>query len=262
MAIKQDFKEMTLVEHLDDLRACLIRVVIALCLGFFAAYYFSEQITYFLLAPLVAVVGKQNIIYLSIFDKVTVQFHLAFVAGAILSSPLWFWQVWLFIRPALHDEEKKMVRPILMLGFFLFCAGVCFTYYILLPFGINMFTSFGLADIKANIDMKDFILMTIKVMFFMGLMFQIPMAMLIIGFMGIVTKQSLHAMRRYVYVGATIVAAVFTPPDVISQLMMLIPLIVLFELGVMLVALIVHPYLERKHMGPAQNKDVAKEKEV
>ena len=144
MEIKQDFKEMTLVEHLDDLRQCLVRVLISLMLGFAGAYYFSEKITYFLLAPLMAVVGKQSIVYLSIFDKVTVQFHLAFVAGAILSSPLWFWQVWLFIRPALHEAEKKVVRPFLFLGFLLFCAGVAFTYYILLPFAINMFTSFGL----------------------------------------------------------------------------------------------------------------------
>jgi sec-independent protein translocase protein TatC len=223
-------------------------VIVALVIGFTGAYYFSEQITYFLLEPLIAIVGKQSIVYLSIFDKVTVQFHLAFVAGAILSSPLWFWQIWVFIRPALHEAEKKMVRPFLTLGFFLFCTGVGFTYYILLPFGINMLTSFGLADIKATIDMKDFILVTIKIMLFMGLMFQLPMAMIILGFMGIVTKQSLHAMRRYVYVIATIVAAVFTPPDVISQLLMLVPLLVLFELGVLLVALIVHPYLYKKHM--------------
>jgi sec-independent protein translocase protein TatC len=246
MEIKQDFKEMTLIEHLDDLRHCLVRVLIALMLGFSGAYYFSEQITYFLLAPLVAVVGKQSIVYLSIFDKVTVQFHLAFVAGAILSSPLWFWQIWVFIRPALHEAEKKVVRPFLLLGFFLFCSGVVFTYAIVLPFAIKMFTSFGLADIQATIDMKDFILVTIKIMFFMGMLFQLPMAMLILGFMGVVTKYSLREMRRYVYVVFTIVAAVLTPPDVISQLIMLVPLVVLFEVGIILVALIVHPYLHKR----------------
>ena len=246
MEIKQDFKEMTLVEHLDDLRKCVIRVLISVVLGFSAAYYFAEPITYFLLGPLIKVVGKQSIVYLSIFDKVTVQFHLAFVAGAIISSPLWFWQVWVFIRPALHDAEKKVIRPFLVLGFFLFWSGVSFTYYIVLPFAIKMFTSFGLSDIQANIDMKEFILVTIKIMFFMGLLFQLPMAMIIMGFMGIVTKQSLRAMRRYIYVIFTVLAAVLTPPDVISQLIMLLPLIFLFELGIIFVALIVHPYLHKR----------------
>lgn len=241
-------QEMSFVEHLEELRGCLIKILMTLVIGFAVAYYFSETITYFLLKPLVDVVGKQNIVYLSIFDKVTVQFHLAFLAGAILSSPIWFWQIWTFLRPALHDSEKKVVRPFLALGFLLFCFGVAFTYFVLLPFAIETFTSFGLADIQANIDMKDFILVVIKIMLFMGLLFQLPMAMVILGFMGVVTKYSLSQWRRYVYVIFAIASAILTPPDVISQLMLMIPLIILFELGILLVALIVHPYLHKKHM--------------
>ena len=246
-------KEMSFTEHLEELRTTLIRVSIILFLSFLVAYGFGEKISEFLLSPLRASLtsvsnGIQNqIVYLGILDKVLSQLQVAFWTSILLSSPVWFFQIWRFVKPGLHDHEIKAVRPFLLVGFILFWIGVSFGYFVVFPFTFQTLLNFGVEGVAASISLKDYLILASKVLVFLGIIFQLPNALLILGFMGIVTKQSLRQMRRYVYFGFAILSAMITPPDVITMGGIWVPLVLLFELGIWAVALVVHPYLAKQH---------------
>ena len=248
MEHKTHFKEMTMIEHLEELRTMLIKVILILFVGFSIVYSFSDQLSSILLAPLKLAIGtKGQIVYLSVFDKVIVQLQLSFWSSIIITSPLWFLQLWQFIKPGLYVHEIKVIRPFMVTGFILFCLGVFFAYEVVFPFTLNVLVHFGTQDIAASISFKEYIILCIKALVLFGILFQIPNVMVILGFLEIVTKQSLSSIRRYAYVLFTVVAGIITPPDVISQIMLLFPLILLYEISILAVALIVHPYLYKKY---------------
>ncbi|MBC97270.1 MAG: twin-arginine translocase subunit TatC [Halobacteriovoraceae bacterium] len=243
-------KEMTLTEHLEELRKTLINVVIILALSFFVCYGYGEYIAEFLLYPLRNSLEGANagqIVYLGLLDKVMSQLQVAFWTSIIISSPVWFYQVWKFVKPGLHSHEIKAVRPFLLIGFIFFCLGVCFGYFLVFPLTFETLLSFGVKNVQATISLKDYLVLSSKVLVFLGLVFQLPNILLILGFMGLVTKYSLREMRRYVYVGFAVLSAMLTPPDPYTMLGLWFPLVLLFELGILAVAVIVHPYLARVH---------------
>ncbi len=243
-------REMTVVDHLGELRSRVINVVIILFVSFFVCYHFGDKIIEFLLLPLRESFSSSDggkIVYIGILDKVLTQFQLSFWSSVIISSPLWFYQVWLFIRPALYPKEVKIIRPFLVVGFFLFWLGICFGYFIVFPLVYPTLMSFGVTGIEANINLKDYVILTLKVLVLLGALFQLPNLMIILGFMELVTKQSLRGMRGYVYVGFAILSAMITPPDPLTMMMLWLPLVLLFEFGILAVAIIVHPYLKRKY---------------
>lgn len=245
-------KEMSLIEHLEDLRSTVIRAVVILVLSFFIVYYFSTEISEFLLRPLrenlnASGLGEGEIVYYSILDKMLSQIQVSFWCGILLSSPLWFFEIWKFIRPGLYPYEIKAIRPFIAVGFVLFWAGVLFAHYIAFPLTFKALMGVGVTDVKAMIGLKQYLQFVSQVLVVMGLIFQLPNALLILGFMGVVTKYSLRNMRRYIYFGLAIISAVVTPPDVVTMLLLWLPLILLFEIGVLAVAMVVHPYLAKVH---------------
>lgn len=149
----------------------------------------------------------------------------------------------------LSTKEVNVVRPFVLVSFFLFCLGILFGYYIVFPFTFETLLKFGVENIEANISFKDYLILSCKVLLFLGILFQLPNLMLILGFMGVVTKQSLSQMRPYVYTGFSVISALLTPPDPLTLICLWIPLVTLFEIGIVGVALFVHPYLRKKHMG-------------
>lgn len=241
-------KEMSLTEHLSELRNRLIKSLLCIIVMFFVVYSQGELIAEFLMTPLRDVLGSHGqIVFLSILDKVWAQFQLSLWASVIFSSPFWFYQLWAFVKPGLYSREIRIIRPFFIVGFFLFWAGVAFGYYGVFPFAFQTLMDFGVKDVSAMISFKDYLTLSIKVLVFLGIMFQLPNLMVILGFMEIATKQSFREMRAYVYVGFAIVAAIITPPDVITQMGVWIPLVCLFEIGIGAVALFVHPYLAKKY---------------
>lgn len=243
---------MSLVDHLDELRKTLIKIVVTLFIAFIVCYQVGPYIIDVLLTPLrnaMGDAGTGQIVYLGILDKVLTQFQLAMYASVLLSSPIWFYHLWKFVRPGLYEHEAKAVRPFVMVGFFLFILGIAFGYFIVFPLTFETLMSFGVENIEATISLKDYILLASKVLVFLGFAFQLPNVLLILGFMGIVTKYSLRNMRRYIYVLFAIVSAMLTPPDVFTMMGLWLPLVLLFEVGIVAVASIVHPYLERHHIG-------------
>ncbi|MFZ4714184.1 MAG: twin-arginine translocase subunit TatC [Bacteriovoracaceae bacterium] len=242
-------KDMTVTEHLEELRKRIIRICLILFLAFGVTYSNGERISEFLLAPLRQALGPQGkIVYLGLFDKVISDFQVSFWTCILLSSPLWFWQIWAFVRPGLHEKEAKVIRPFVLAGFVLFIGGILFGYYVLFPLSFKILTQMGVKDVEAMIGLKDYLSLSSKILVILGLIFQLPIILLILGFMGMVTKYSLRGWRRYIYVGLAIFAAVVTPtPDPFTMLILWVPLIALYELGILAVALLVHPYLEKQH---------------
>jgi sec-independent protein translocase protein TatC len=181
---------------------------------------------------------------------VIAELQIAFWACVFFASPLWFREAWLFIRPGLYDSEVKAIRPFIFVGFLLFMIGVSFGYYVIFPFTFKTLISAGVSNVEAMLNLQDYLLLSSKVLVFLGLLFQLPNVIVIMGFMGLVTKYSLRNMRRYLAVVFAIAAAIITPtPDILSMMCVWIPMMVLYEIGIVAVALIVHPYLKRKYMG-------------
>ena len=244
-------KEMSLIDHLEELRTALIRVLVIVLVSFILSYGFGEYISEVLLRPLRNVLddsGQGQIVYLGLLDKVISQLQLAFWSSAVLSSPLWFFEVWRFLKPALYEHESRVVKPFIFVGFLLFSLGVCFAYFVVFPLTFKLLLDFGVGDVTASISLKDYIILSSKALLFFGMAFQLPNVALILGFMGLVTKYSLRKMRRYVFTGFAVASAMITPPDIVSMVGLWLPLIVLYELGIVAVALIVHPYLEKQNL--------------
>ena len=239
---------MSLTDHLEELRKTLIRVLIILCASFAVCYSAGDIITEFLLRPLRhALDGREGgIVYLGLLDKILSQLQVAFWSSILLSSPLWFHQMWLFIRPGLFYHEVKVIRPFIFIGFIFFCLGALFGRYLVFPFTFQTLLNFGVSDVTATIALKDYLILASKVLVFLGLAFQLPNILLIMGFMGLVTKHNLRKKRSFVYMGFAVVAGLITPPDPYTMMGLWVPLVLLFEVGVMAVSLIVHPYLKKR----------------
>ncbi|MAX66567.1 MAG: twin-arginine translocase subunit TatC [Bacteriovoracaceae bacterium] len=242
---------MALTDHLEELRNRLIRIIVILFVAFFVCYHFGAEVQNFLLAPLREALGTEGkIVFLGLLDKVLTQFQLAFWSAIIVSSPFWFGQIWLFIKPGLYEKEIKIIRPFLFFGFVLFWLGIAFGYFIVFPFTFGTILNFGVQGIEATMSLKDYIILSSKILVFLGVLFQLPNVLLILGFMGIVTSKKLSELRRYVITGFAVISAIMTPPDPVTMMALWVPMVCLYELGLWSVFLIVDPYMKKK------NKDI------
>lgn len=240
-------KEMSLTDHLVELRNRLIKVAVIVVISFAVCYQFGDPLQEILLHPLRNALGSEGkVVFAGILDKVLTQFQLAFWSSLILSSPLWFTQIWFFIKPGLYEKEIKIIRPFIFLSFILFACGVAFGYFLVFPFTFKILIEWGALDsIEAFISLKQYIVLTSKILMFLGVLFQLPNVLLILGFMGIVSGKKLLDMSRYVVTAFAVLSAMLTPPDPITMLTLWIPLVSLYFLGVGLVFVLVDPWHRR-----------------
>ncbi len=249
---------MSFMDHLEELRTRVIRVVLILVISFGICYALSTDIQEFLLVPLRAALGSEGkVVFTGLLDKVLAELQMAFWSSVFLASPFWFREAWLFIKPGLYDNEIRAIRPFILVGFVLFMCGVAFGYYVIFPFTFKTLvsTSSGVKDVQAMINLQDYLSLASKVLVFLGLLFQLPNVILILGFMGLVTKYSLRNWRRYIAVIFAVIAAVVTPtPDILSMMCVWVPMMILYEIGILAVAWIVHPYLAKKHLPDVTNQ--------
>ena len=239
-------KDMSLTDHLTELRGRIIKIVIYLIVFFGLCYNFGDKLQDFLLMPLRSALGSEGkVVFIGLLDKVLTQFQLAFWCSIITSSPLWFRELWLFIRPGLYDNEIKIIRPFIFLGFTLFCLGVSFGYFIVFPFTFETILGFGVSNIEATISLKEYIVLSSKVLVFLGLLFQLPNIILILGLMGAITHQQLTGLRRYVINAFAVVSALITPPDPITMMALWVPLVLLYEIGLLLLKLM-SPFIKKQ----------------
>jgi sec-independent protein translocase protein TatC len=233
-ALEADKEAMSFTEHLEELRKRLFRAVIAAFVGFLACYGFKEYLFDMLMRPLLEVLPPDStMIYTSLPEAFFTYLKVSFVAGIFLASPYIFYQIWRFVGPGLYDTEKKFIIPIAIFSGFFFILGGLFAYFIVFPLGFNFFLGYETEIIRPLPSLKEYFSFSIKLLFAFGLAFELPLFIFFLARLGIVNSKGLRKHRKYAILMAFIASALLTPPDIISQLLMSGPLVVLYELGIL-----------------------------
>ena len=229
---------MPLWQHLDELRNVLIKSLVAVLFGFAVTYYFNSQIIQFLEVPILSVLpqGEKHLYFTGITDKFMVYLKVSFYSSVILISPFVLRQVWSFVAPALKDEERKFALPFLVGGSIAFFVGVLFAYYCVIPAGYRFLLQFGGETEKPLINISEYFSLTLQLLLGMGLLFELPVVAVILAKLGVIQLQGLIKYRPQAYLGLAVLAAVITPtPDAFTLMLVLIPLILLYELSLQLI---------------------------
>lgn len=230
-----DASRAPLLDHLIELRRRLIYCVIAVVLAFALCFGFARQILEILVHPLVAA-GQKTIINTDVFGGFFVQLKVAFFAAVMIGSPVIATQLWQFVAPGLYRNEKRALLPFLLATPVLFSIGGALAYFVAIPIALKFLLGFqgdlGGVEQQALPDVNNYLGFVMQFMFGFGISFLLPVLLMLLERAGIVTRKQLIGARRYAIVGAVGIAAVLTPPDVGSQLLLAIPLILLYELAI------------------------------
>ncbi|MEI8302732.1 MAG: twin-arginine translocase subunit TatC [Burkholderiales bacterium] len=233
-------QEESFVSHLVELRDRLVKSLIVVLVLFGVCFYFSGDIMKLLSQPLYqSLPAGQRPIFTDQAGAFFTLTKVAFLAALLLSLPWVLYQAWAFVAPGLYEHEKKFALPLIVSSVFFLVVGISFAYFFVLPAAYKFFYAFA-ADTGADVmqDLQKYWDFTLAIFFGFGLTFEVPVVEMLLVKLGMVTTQQLRDARRYVVVGAFVVAAVLTPPDVLSQFMLAVPLCLLYELGIVLAGFI------------------------
>ena len=232
--------DMPITQHLIELRAHLIKICIAVLIIFLALVGFSRELYDFLSNPLVAQLpANSTMIATDITSNFMAPVRLTIFVAAFVAMPYILYQIWAFVAPGLYKKEKKIAVPVLLSSILLFYAGVAFAYFIVLKGVLKFFIMFAPQNVLPMTDIDSYLSFALKLFMVFGLTFEIPVVTFLLILIGIVSIDSLENKRRYIIVGCFGVAAVVTPPDGISMLMLAFPMWLLFELGLLLAKLLI-----------------------
>jgi sec-independent protein translocase protein TatC len=235
-----DDRKAPLLDHLIELRRRLLWCVAALFVAFFICLYFARPIFAILVQPLLAA-GQGKLIYTDIFEAFFVEVKVAFFAALMVCFPILATQIWKFVAPGLYATEKKAFLPFLLMTPFFFAAGASFAYFIAMPWALKFLLSFqgdvGGVTQEALPAIGNYLSFTMRFLFGFGVAFLMPVLLMVLERAGIVTREQLVRSRRYAVVAAAGVSAVLTPPDVVSMLLMLVPLYALYEFAILAIRL-------------------------
>jgi sec-independent protein translocase protein TatC len=239
----QKEERMALVEHLGELRQRLIRVAYILFGGFVLCWSVSDHIFNFLRAPILKFMppGTTGLHYTAVLEKFMAHVKVSFLAGVTLTAPLWLYQVWRFIAPGLYAREKKYAASFIFSGMAFFLGGAAFAYYLALPAAFKFLLSFGGDADKPIITITEYLDFVLKFVLAFGATFEMPVVLTFLGLMGIIDQAFLRKYRRYAILVMAVVSAIVTPPDAISMLALLFPLMALYELSVFVVGAVAKP---------------------
>ncbi|WLD57924.1 twin-arginine translocase subunit TatC [Salinispirillum sp. LH 10-3-1] len=222
-----------LIEHLKELRGRLIRAVLLILVVFGGLYAFSNELYTFLSAPLRILLEDRAgmIIATGVASPFLVPLKLAFVAAVMVTMPFTLYQIWAFVAPALYLHERRLMIPLFVSSVILFYLGVAFTYYVVMPLVFAFFTSVGPVDVNITPDITAILDFSLKMFFAFGLAFEIPIATVLLVISGITTVEKLSKKRPYIFLGCFVVGMLITPPDILSQTILAVPMWMLFEVG-------------------------------
>jgi sec-independent protein translocase protein TatC len=221
------------LSHLEELRNRLIKSFIAIGIAAVAAYAFSEQIFNFLTSPLMAALPEgEKMIVTSPTETIFTYIKIALITGLLVSSPYVFLQIWKFIAPGLYQNEKKYVVPFVLISTLLFVGGTAFGYIMVLPLGFKVLISMTPDNVDAAIKVKEYFSLATKMLLGIGMGFEMPIIIFFLTKVGILNIAFLKKNRKYAILLAFIAAAIFTPPDPVTQCIMAGPMIILFEIGI------------------------------
>ncbi|MFO1158876.1 MAG: twin-arginine translocase subunit TatC [Reyranellaceae bacterium] len=229
----EDDKPMPLLDHLIELRKRLIYALVGFMLVFFVTFYFAKPIFEILIIPARSDGYKLQV--LDIFEFFFVTVKLSAFVSLIVGFPLIASQIWLFVAPGLYRHEKRAFLPFLIATPFMFYAGCLVMYYVVMPYVINfMLTQYAPADIEKNLRASDYLERVLQLVFAFGFAFEMPVLLTLMVRVGIISTDSLRSKRRYAIVVCFIVAAVLAPPDVVSQIALAVPLMLFYEISILI----------------------------
>ena len=229
---KED-REMHLTDHLEELRRRLIIAFIAIALFTVVAYCFSEDLFRLLMSPLLEVMPAQSgLIFTSLTETFFTYLKISLLAGFFAASPVVIYQIWRFSAPGLYANEKRYVFPFVFFATIFFVGGALFGYFVVFPFGFKFFMGFATDFITPMPTVKEYFSFSVRLLFAFGIVFELPVVTAFLALFGLVKAQTLSEKRKYAVLGAFVVAAILTPPDIFSQLMMAGPIIMLYEMSI------------------------------
>ena len=239
------------ITHLIELRDRLLKAMAALFIVFFILFYWARDIYSLLAAPLIAAVPEgATMIAVEVAAPFFVPVKVTLFASLIVALPFVLYQIWAFIAPGLYKHEKRLVVPLIATSTMLFLIGCLFAYLIVFPTVFHFVAAFTPEGVEMNTDIQKYFDFVLTIFLAFGLAFETPIAVVILTRMGIVSIEKLKESRPYVIVGAFVIAAIFTPPDVISQLLLAFPIWILYEVG-----LLISGILEKKSLKKDQVED-------
>ncbi|MFH1077024.1 MAG: twin-arginine translocase subunit TatC [Pseudomonadota bacterium] len=229
---KNDLK-LPFLEHLEELRRRLIICLIAVGVSFIICYIFAKQLFDALIHPLVSMMSPdEKLVYTSLPEAFMTYLKVSLIGGVLLATPVIFYQIWLFISPGLYKTERRLLLPAIAVSCLLFAAGALFGYFVVFPVGFKFFLGFASESIRPMLSIEKYLSLASTFLFTFGAVFEMPLFIVILVKLGIVTVAQLKQYRGYVVVGIFVVAAILTPPDAMSQIMMAIPMLVLYEASI------------------------------
>ena len=228
----EESKAGSLMSHLVELRDRVVRMVLAILVIFLGLFYWANDIYIYLAEPLTRHLPENaNMIAIDVASPFLTPFKLVLMLAVFLAMPVILYQIWAFVAPGLYANEKRIAGPLLVSSIILFYAGVAFAYYVVFPLVFGFFTRIGPEIVNISTDIGRYLDFVLALFFGFGLAFEVPIATIILVAIGFTTPKKLAAKRPYIIVGAFIIGMLLTPPDVISQVLLALPMWVLFEAG-------------------------------
>jgi len=230
-----DEVKMSFTAHLGELRNRLIKCLVAVGIGFVGSYFFKEKLFQILVHPLLKAMGeKGTLIFTGVPEPFFVYLKVSLVAGIFFSAPVILYEIWAFVVPGLYSRERRYVVPFVFFSSMLFLLGTLFGYYIVCPYGFKFLLGFASYNIQPMLAIKEYFSFSTKLLLAFGFVFELPLFIVFLSKAGIVSPKTLSRQRKYAILVIFVTAAILTPPDVATQIMMAGPLIVLFEVGVIM----------------------------
>lgn len=225
--------KMSFTEHLEELRHRLIICFIAIGVGFVICYFFAERLFKILMLPLVRVMPPDDkLIFTALPEAFFTYLKVALLAGIGLASPVILYQLWRFIAPGLYQRERKALLPIVLFCTVFFVGGALFGYFVVFPFGFKFFMGFASEHIRAMPSIREYLGFAAKLLFAFGIVFELPLFSYFLARLGLVNAEMLRRKRKYALLLIFVGAAIFTPPDIVTQVMLAGPLILLYEVSI------------------------------
>jgi len=219
--------------HLEELRKRIVICFIAIGLGFAVSYGFKEKIFHYLTIPLIsAMQADDKLIFTGLPEAFFTYLKVSLLSGLMLATPVILYQFWLFVAPGLYGKERRLLVPIVFLSSFFFIGGALFGYFIVFPFGFKFFLGFATETIRPLPSMREYLSFSSKLLLAFGLVFELPLIITFLARLGIVTVEFLKKNRKYAILLFFVFAAILTPPDVVTQIMMAFPLMLLYEISI------------------------------
>jgi sec-independent protein translocase protein TatC len=230
----EELAEGTLLSHLIELRGRLLKVAAAVVFVFIALLPFARRIFSLVSEPLRAFLPGQQMIATEVASPLLTPFKLTFFVALFIAMPVVLYQVWAFVAPGLYRKEKRFAFPLLATSIFLFYLGIAFAYYVVFPLMFSFFTSVAPEGVEVMTDISHFLSFITMIVLAFGLAFEVPVATVLLVWTGLTSIDKLSKARPYVFLGAFVVGMFLTPPDVISQTLLAVPVYLLYECGIIM----------------------------